>query len=300
LFTSSARDTQETRRKYEDSIAEGTNPAAHPAASGGYAGGGRVELAQKLEEFLERLTQQKAAQDTAIAARFPDRPRPPLVQAPDPTQVPVAAAPPVAPLQPPMTPATDPALGGLTRPQAHADGGTVDDTQSSIRRLADVARKLGISSEAEPRARVATNLASLAYGLDAQGNPALGGRAWTPSQGGTPAGALDAVAATPHNLIALINKLNGPGPQGTSSPHLQWSDDAAARLSQLKQRLQKAAGVAPAQSLGEAATDAVTDPALIAPIGLAKVAGEGSALGKYLNWGAGGTEDSTHAAQGAH
>jgi len=406
LFTSSARDTQETRRKYEDSIAEGTNSAAHPAASAGYAGGGRVELAQKLEEFLERLTQQRAAQDTAIAARFPDRPRPPLVQAPDPAQVPVT--PPLTPLQPPTVPASDPALGGLTRPQAHADGGLVgrgapqlpaaeglrepgtikdiwdrpvlqnpdgsisttlsmsigtdkgetlipqvvngqkltpqqaiehyhktgehlgvfdtpehadayaqalhnaqwdyiqhqkppvDDTQSSIRRLADAARQMGVSSEAEPRARVATNLASLAYGLDAQGNPALGGRAWTPSQGGTPAGALDAVAATPHNLIALINKLNGPGPQGTSSPHLQWSDDAATRLSQLKQRLQKAAGVAPAQSLGETATDAVTDPALIAPMGLAKVAGEGSALGKYLNWGAGGTEDSTHAAQGAH
>lgn len=281
----------------------GSNPAQ-------YAGGGRVELAQKLEEFIERITQQKAAEDAASGARFPDRPRPPLVQSAEDPLTSAALAPPADIAAPPAAPSPAGVFqpGWMFKRQALADGGSVDDPQSSIRRLADAARALdnpsGTDSNAENRARAATNLASLVYGLDAQGQPALGGRAWTSTQGGTPAGALDALTATPHALIQLASTVDKylPGksnPQFWSSVDPQWSQDAAQRLSQLRQRLQQTAGVAPAKSLSDNVIDLATDPAMLAPLGAAKIAGAGAPLGRALNWGAGGTEDSTHAAQGA-
>lgn len=174
-----------------------------------------------------------------------------------------------------------------------------------MRKLADLARGLNPYSgaeSAEDRARIATNLASLVYGLDAQGRPALGGRAWTSSQGGTPAGILDALTATPHNLVqlgALADKyLPGKSnPQFWASIDPAWSRQAAERLGQLRQRLQQSAGVAPPTSLDSTVIDAVTDPTLLAPLGAAKVAGEGSSLRRLLNAGAGGT-DPTKPAQG--
>jgi hypothetical protein len=185
-------------------------------------------------------------------------------------------------------------------PMTMADGGTVDDSQSSIRKVADLARRLdnptGTDPNAEHRARVATNLASLVYGLDAQGNPAFGGRAWTQSQGGTPAGVLDALTATPHNLVQLAKLVDKylPGksnPQFWDSVDPQWSQDAATRLGQLKQRIQQAAGVAPAKSLGDAAMDMVTDPSMIAPLGAAKLIPKGTAANRLLNWSTGSSPE---------
>jgi hypothetical protein len=301
LIDSPAREIQADRERAENSIIDDTNTAARPARAASqtdYAGGGRVELIEKIGQYLDQLAHERAVRVAAAGERLP---KPPLIQAPEGPQAPAVAPPAtpgpneVSPLQP----------GFLTQPQAHADGGSVDDTQSSIRRLADAARRLGFSSEAEPRARVATNLASLAYGLDAQGQPALGGRAWTPSQGGTPAGVLDALTATPHNLVrfgALVDKyLPGKSnPQFWDSIDPTWSKDAADRLGQLRQRLQQAAGVAPAQSIGDTITDIVTDPSMIAPMGAAKLAPEASALRRLVNWGAGGTEAPQPATQGAH
>lgn len=269
-----------------------------------FAGGGRVELMAKIGELLDHLAAEHAARNADVAARFPERPRLPLQQLADDPRMEAALAPPAdiaapAPMENPLQP------GFLTRRQAMADGGSVDDTQSSIRRVADAARALNPYSApqgTEDRARIATNLASLLYGLDAQGRPALGGRAWTPSQGGTPAGALDALTALPHNMVQLAAMADKylPGksnPQFWASVDPSWSKAASDRLTQLRARLQQAAGVAPAKSLEEQGLDIVTDPALLAPVGAAKVAGEGSALRRALNWGAGGTEDPTHAAQ---
>lgn len=192
--------------------------------------------------------------------------------------------------------------------QTLADGGTVDDAQSSVRKIADAARALdnpsGTDPNAEHRARVAANLAALVYGLDAKGQPALGGRAWTTSQGGTPAGVLDALTATPHNLVQLASMVDKylPGksnPQFWASIDPQWSQDASTRLGQLRQRLQQAAGVAPAKSLGDSAIDMVTDPSLIAPMGAAKLVPKASALRNILNWSTGSSpETAVSAVQG--
>ena len=191
--------------------------------------------------------------------------------------------------------------------QTRADGGSVDDSQSSVRKLADAARNLNPYSApagTEDRARIAANLAALVYGLDAQGRPALGGRAWTTSQGGTPAGVLDALTATPHNLVQLASTVDRylPGksnPQFWASIDPQWSKDASTRLGQLRQRLQQAAGVAPAKSLEDSAIDMATDPSLITPMGAAKLAPKASALRNILNWSGGSSpETSIPALQG--
>jgi hypothetical protein len=277
-----------------------------PTSAPQFAGGGRVELIEKIGELLDHIASQRAAREADLAARVPDRPRLPLQQLPEDDRVTAGLTPPedLAPVAAPQSPLQP---GFLTRRQAMADGGPVDDTRSSIRRLADAARALNPRSGAEAgedRARIATNLASLVYGLDAKGQPAFGGRAWTTSQGGTPAGILDALTAVPHNVVqlgALVDKyLPGKSnPQFWSSIDPQWSQQAAQRLSQLRQRLQQSAGVAPAKSFEEAGLDMITDPALIAPLGAGEIAAEGSALRRALILGEGGTEDSTLPAQGA-
>jgi hypothetical protein len=289
---------EDISRSLSDLVSEHESPP--PAAM---AGGGRVELAQKLADFLERISNAKAAQDAEIAAKYPARPRPPLVQATEDPLVTAATRPPAPPVNTPpaslapVAPPQDPFQPDfLLRKQAMADGGSVDDAQSSIRKLADLARRLdnpsGTDPNAEHRARVATNLASLVYGLDAQGHPALGGRAWTSSQGGTPAGVLDALTTTPHNLVQVAKLVDKylPGksnPQFWDSIDPQWSQDASNRLGQLKQRLQQAAGVAPASSWGDAIADTVTDPSMVAPLGASKALDKASALRKLLSWGTG-------------
>jgi hypothetical protein len=296
------REIQAGREQIENQQID--NPqGADPAVHTDYAGGGRVELIEKIGQYLDQLAQERAARATAVGDRAP---KVPLIQAPEGPQAPATAPPAgpgpneISPLQP----------GFLTRRQAMADGGSVDDTQSSIRKLADAARRLdnpsGTDPNAEHRARVATNLASLVYGLDAQGQPAFGGRAWTSSQGGTPAGALDALTAAPHNLVQFAKTVDKylPGksnPQFWDSIDPSWSSAAAQRLGQLRQRLQQAGGVAPAQGIGDTIADIATDPSMIAPMGAAKLASEGTAARKLINWGSGGTEAPAQpVAQGAH
>lgn len=196
--------------------------------------------------------------------------------------------------------------GFLTKPQAFANGGEVSD--SSIRDVAEVARALNSHSTpqaAQDRARIATNLASLFYGLDDKGNPAFGGRAWTSSQGGTPMGLLDALTATPHEGVQTLATLASLADQGRQKLGLpgksipasfwdsidpSWSQAAAARLAQLKARVQNASGLPPSQSLEDKVLDAVTDPTLVAPLGAARFAREAPLLRSALNWSAGGTE----------
>lgn len=193
--------------------------------------------------------------------------------------------------------------GFMSRPQAYAGGGDVAD--SSVRELADFARGDPTDANADNRARVATNLASLFYGLDDKGQPALGGRAWTATQGGTPMGALDAITATPHNLVQLGALLDKYLP-GQSNPKFwesidpQWSAEAAARLAQLKQKMQQSAGLKDDGSLTTAALDAVSDPSMVAPLGIARIASEGSAARNLLNTAAGGSDSSNPQPQGAH
>jgi hypothetical protein len=324
------RELQAEREGYENQVinADGPEGKTVPDTTGEYAGGGRVELMERIGQYLDKLAEERAARAAAIGDRAPKLP---LIQSPD--EPALAAAPPPAAAPVPQGPALPPSPaqnplqpGFLTRRQTMAEGGTPDDTQSSIRRLADYARQINPSAgsqAAEDRARVATNLASLAYGLDAQGNPALGGRAWTRGQGGTPAGILDALSAVPHGLAqagatisgiphrllqaaqaanassplqvvdpktleAVDRYLPGEGAQKFwASIDPQSSREAAQRLGQLKQRLQQAAGVAPPKSLEDVGLDAVTDPALVAPLGVARVAGEAPMLRRALNWGAG-------------
>ena len=162
----------------------------------------------------------------------------------------------------------------------HAEGGTT-----------------GVSTEHEDSGlghRFLTRVREQAYGLDANGQPALGGRAWTEGQGGTPMGFLDEVASVPHTLISLARTTRGlsdrgiakhfPGYQDTSDAMFdaidpQWSQDASGRLEQLRSAMNKQYGVKDAHSLPEHLTDAAAS--LISPIpalGDAKAAGAAGRL----------------------
>lgn len=183
--------------------------------------------------------------------------------------------------------------------QEFAEGGDVEEpspegaaefnAHSSLRTLADAARRLdnpsGTDPNAENRARATGNVASLLYGLDRQGNPAFGGRAWTSEQGGTPMGLLDVATALPHNAIGLAKLVDKFFP-GKSNPQFwdnldpQWSQDAATRLAKLRQRVQQTTGVGAAQNLPSTAVDMLTDLAI--PGALGKLAPEGAALRKLL------------------
>jgi hypothetical protein len=305
-----AQSMEDTARQLADlvSLHESQNsppqPGQAPQTTQGLAGGGRVELIEKIGQYLDEIAAQRAARNAAIGDRAP---KIPLVQSPD-GPLPAAATAPQGPSLPPSTPQNPLQPGFLTAPQAMADGGAVDDSQSTVRKLADLARRLdnpsGTDPNAEHRARVVTNLASLAYGLDDKGNPALGGRAWTSTQGGTPAGVLDALTSTPHNLVQLGKTIDKYLP-GQSNPKFwdsidpQWSQDASNRLGQLKQRMQQSAGVAPAKGLGDTIADMVTDPSMVAPMGAAKLAPKGTTLSKLLNWSTGSSPEQPAPAGGS-
>lgn len=165
--------------------------------------------------------------------------------------------------------------------EGYAEGGDV--SPSSLKWLADMARKAGISSMAPDRARVMTQIAKQAYGLDENGNPVLGGRAWTSSQHGTPPRILDEMTSIPGSVISLLNAVNGKGPPGTSqmqSP--KWSDDASARLDQLDKRVKSVTGVGDAQTLPEHIEDAAG--MLATPVPASKVAKEAPMFQRALEY----------------
>lgn len=288
-----------------------------PVQETGYAGGGEVGIAERLAQFIaklgERLKPAASAAEPAAAAMTP------LPDAEHMALMSRFGGTPGAQNQLSLAEmnkligslaalrSKDPLPGAPVSPPTpqFADGGSTDEsTTPSLTTLANYARDDPTDPNAENRARVATNLASLFYGLDAQGNPAFGGRAWTPSQGGTPMGALDALTATPHNLIQFAELLDKHLP-GQSNPAFwesidpQWSADAARRLAQLRQRVQQQAGLKDDGSLTTAALDAVTDPAMIAPLGAARAAEEGSLARRALNWMTGGTPPTAQPTQGA-
>jgi hypothetical protein len=170
---------------------------------------------------------------------------------------------------------------GQPPPSGMADGGSVDD--SSLKWLADAARKFGVSSMAPDRARVATGIAKQFYGLDSNGQPKLGGEAWTSSQHGTPPAILDELSAIPGGVVSLLNTINGKGPAGTSqmqSP--KWSTDASDRLDKLDQKVKQTTGVGDAQTLPEHIEDAAG--MLATPIPASKVAEEAPMLQRALEY----------------
>jgi hypothetical protein len=328
------RELQSQREQLENAIVDDTTHGRVTSPSGDYAAGGTVPGAEDLQAIERQLsdlvaTHEAPAQygDGGQVVLHPKQPLPDALARL--AAIPSAGADPAAQdayLNRARVSVGDP-LASLMRvraildaqptspqtPAAHADGGSVDDSDSSVHKLADAARAFHAAPEsptdpyAERRARVAANLASLVYGLDAQGRPALGGRAWTSTQGGTPAGVLDALTAVPHNLVQLGKTIDKYLP-GQSNPTFwdsidpSWSSDATRRLSQLRQRMQQSAGVAPAQSFGDEVTDIVTDPAMLAPMGAAKATDKAGALRRLLNWSAGGTEtpSTTAAVQGVN
>jgi hypothetical protein len=165
--------------------------------------------------------------------------------------------------------------------QGHAEGGSVDDN-SSLHWIAGMARKLGIPSMAEDRARVATGVAKQLYGLDRDGNLVLGGRAWTKGQGGTPAGLLDQFAAIPHSIVPVLNAISGGEESGPELQAPSWSNDAAARLDLLDQKVKGATGVGDATTLPEHIEDAVG--MLATPMPASKVAKEAPMLQRALEY----------------
>lgn len=160
--------------------------------------------------------------------------------------------------------------------QSQAEGGSVVDGRHD--------RGLGN--------RFITRVKEQAYGLDASGKPALGGRAWLPGQGGTPMGLLDEIFAAPHNLIQLYNTLQGPAPKDTYDSHTigvdengywkspQWSQDASNRLDQLRAAMNKQEGVSEAHTLPEHLTDAAAS--LVSPIPMTKAGREASIAKRLL------------------
>ena len=179
-----------------------------------------------------------------------------------------AQAQPAVPQQPPQQPTM-------------ADGGSVD--QSSLKWIADTARKLGVPSMAPDRARVATGVAKQFYGLDENGQPKLGGEAWTSSQHGTPPRILDELTSIPGGVISLINAVNGRGPAGTSQMEPpKWSTDAGARLDQLDQKVKQTTGVGDAQTVPEHVEDAAG--MLATPFPASKVAKEAPMFQRALEY----------------
>ena|ERR1700761_242451 len=174
----------------------------------------------------------------------------------------------------------------LTNSPQMAEGGEVDD--NSLSKISAFLKRYG-----GPHAqRLGVGIAKQFYGLDAQGNPTLGGQAWTSSQHGTPPAILDQFASIPASLIPIANAINPESrmpadiqamdrASGTSGiPTPQWSLDAAARLAQLERRVAATTGVSPAQTLPEHLEDAAA--MLATPLPAAKVAKEAPALQRAL------------------
>jgi hypothetical protein len=166
--------------------------------------------------------------------------------------------------------------------EGHADGGTIEGPSTEHEAKAGLGKRFGV------------RLMEQAYGLDASGKPALGGRAWTKGQGGTPAGILDEITAAPHNLLSMVKSIRGldparrdPGYRGIQENidsaidrvDPQWSRDASDRLEQLRAGMNKQFGVGEAHSLPEHMTDAAAS--LVTPVPMTK-AGESAGLIKRL------------------
>jgi hypothetical protein len=175
-------------------------------------------------------------------------------------------------------------LGGDT--PGYADGGMATSHEDSLKWIADKARQLGIPSMANDRARVVTGIAKQAYGLDENGQPVLGGRAWLSSQKGTPPAILDELTALPANVAPMIGaaakylgKGNGPG---LSLKGPQWSQDAQARLDALDAKVKQSTGIGDAHTLPEHIEDAAA--MLATPLPAAKIAKEAPMLQRALEY----------------
>lgn len=175
-------------------------------------------------------------------------------------------------------------LGGQPSTEHEEDPSQDPDYSSSLARLAQAARSFGGPNHPEDRARLASGVAKQFYGLDAQGKPALGGRAWTQSQGGTPAGILDQFASLPNFLApvaGLAAKYLSPGGRGLGSAGVdvnppQFSQDAAERLRKLDAAVSKSTDVGEAHTLPEHLEDAAA--MLASPFPASKVAGEAKGM----------------------
>lgn len=214
----------------------------------GYGDGGKVGLAAKLAKLMEEVTQHQAARDAEVAATAPVRP--PLSQSKgDPLVDAVFNPQPESTTPNPLTP------GFLTRPQGMAEGGSTDD--SSLSRLSALLEKYG----GKHVQRIGTGIAKQFYGLDENGQPAFGGRAWTKDQGGTPAGILDQIASIPSALKPVVdiglthNPMSMPGNDISYEPP-EWSTSAAARLAALDKQVAASTGVGEAHTLPEHMEDA--------------------------------------------
>lgn len=175
----------------------------------------------------------------------------------------------------------DTTKGGSTE---HEDGDGVSG--SSLRWIADMARKFGVKSMAEDRARLATGIAKQFYGLDEHGNPVLGGQAWLSSQHGTPPRILDQLAALPADLAPIGTMLLRYGGKNIN-PNVtfnapDWSKQAQQRLDQLDKRVKETTGVGDAHTLPEHIEDAAA--MLATPLPAAKVAGEAPAAQRLLEF----------------
>jgi hypothetical protein len=151
----------------------------------------------------------------------------------------------------------------------HADGGTVEGPSTEHEQKAGLGKRFGM------------RVAEQAYGLDANGQPVLGGRAWTKTQGGTPMGILDEITAVPHSLLSLAHTTRSldplrkyfPDSQGLEdklfeSIDPQWSKDASDRLERLRAAMNSRFGIGEAHSIPEHMTDAAAS--LVSPIPMAK------------------------------
>lgn len=170
----------------------------------------------------------------------------------------------------------------MSQTEDHADGGTTG--VSTDHEKAGLGKRFGV------------RVMEQAYGLDDQGKPALGGRAWTQGQGGTPAGILDEVASVPHNLLNLMHTTRSLDPirkhlpgnaEGQAAEDSffdrvdpQWSKDAADRLDRLRSSMNREYGVGEAHSFPEHMTDAAAS--LVSPVPMAAEGKEAGAAGRLL------------------
>jgi hypothetical protein len=168
--------------------------------------------------------------------------------------------------------------------ERHADGGTTGVSTEHEQRHAGLLKRFG------------THVMEQAYGLDSQGKPALGGRAWTQGQGGTPMGMLDTIAAAPHNLLSLMHATRSLDPirrhlpgnaEGQAaedsffdSVDPQWSKDAADRLERLRSSMDREHGIGEAHSFPEHLADAAAS--LVTPVPMAGEAKEANAANRLL------------------
>jgi hypothetical protein len=168
--------------------------------------------------------------------------------------------------------------------ESFADGGAAteheddpsQDPDSSLVKISDFLNRYG----GKHVQRIGTGIAKQFYGTDKNGHLVLGGRGYTDSQGGTPAGILDSFAAIPAGVIPLANALSGGKESGPELQSPQWSTDAAARLAALDKKVASATGVGEAQTLPEHIEDAAG--MLATPFPAAKVVEEAPAVQRAL------------------